>query len=210
VEYTPEDVGVKDGYFQFQWEAGITPIWSSDLKIDNTILFRSKIRMPKTSTLLPSSFKVGSPDFGDGGLLPVRNTCDGEGVSPALTFSGVPTATKSLVVIMDTIPGPPRPGETESGTHFYLVLYNIPPTTKIIPAGSTSIGTFGQNFQGRKLGYTPPCSQGGGMKQYDISAYALSGSLDVTQEKATGTEILKAIDGKILMSSKLKVSYERR
>ena len=39
-EFSKEAVGVKDGYFDFSWSPLASLIWSSDLKLDNTILLR--------------------------------------------------------------------------------------------------------------------------------------------------------------------------
>jgi hypothetical protein len=41
--YTPEQVGVKDGYETISWNSSAALIWSSDLKVDNTILWRTVI-----------------------------------------------------------------------------------------------------------------------------------------------------------------------
>lgn len=208
-EYSPAAVGVKDGYANFNWSPKTSLVWSSDLRIDNTILLRGKILAPKNSTQNTTEFMVGSLDFFNGGILPTNQTCDGLGVSPSLTFSGVPEKTKSLVVIMDTIPGPLRPGEVDIGNHFYLTIFNIPPETIVIPAGATDIGTLGQNFQGKKLGYTPPCSQGSGMKEYFITAFALSTTLDIEPKFATQAVLIKAMEGKVISKSILVTKYQR-
>jgi phosphatidylethanolamine-binding protein (PEBP) family uncharacterized protein len=42
-----------------------------------------------------------SPDFGEGGNIPERFTCDGEDISPTLKIKGVPKTAKSLVLIVD-------------------------------------------------------------------------------------------------------------
>jgi hypothetical protein len=39
-EYTAEEVGAKDGYNEVAWAPEAKLIWSSDLKVDNTILWR--------------------------------------------------------------------------------------------------------------------------------------------------------------------------
>lgn len=41
--YTPEQVGVKEGYNTIRWDPAAKLIWGSDLKIDNTILFRTTV-----------------------------------------------------------------------------------------------------------------------------------------------------------------------
>ena len=209
-EFTAAAVGVKDGYYNFTWSPTSSLVWSSDLRIDNTILLRTKVlAAPKVTSQAATTFTVGSPDFSNGGLLPKANTCDGVGISPALTFTGIPSGTQSLAVIMDTIPGPLRPGEVDIGNHFYLILYDIPANTILIPAGATNIGTLGQNFQGKKLGYTPPCSQGSGLKEYTITAFALSEKLNLNPSQATESAILKAVEGKTIAKSLLVAKYQR-
>ena len=209
-EFTAAAVGVKDGYSNFTWSPTSSLVWSSDLRIDNTILLRTKVlTAPKVTSRASTTFTVGSPDFSNGGLLPKANTCDGTGISPALTFSGVPSNAQSLTVIMGTIPGPLRPGEVDIGNHFYLILYDIPANTILIPAGATNIGTLGQNFQGKKLGYTPPCSQGSGLKEYTITAFALSEKLNLNPSQATESAILKAVEGKTIAKSLLVAKYQR-
>ena len=42
--YSEDAVGVKEGYFNFKWNLKATLIWSSSLKLDNTILLRSVIK----------------------------------------------------------------------------------------------------------------------------------------------------------------------
>lgn len=209
-EFTREAVGVKDGYFAVNWSPNANLVWSTDLKLDNTILVRGKIFAPKSVTQSASMFQVGSPDFTNGGLLPIAHTCDGAGISPTLNFSGIPNGTKSLAVLMDTIPGPLRPGEVDIGNHFYFIVYNIPASTSLIPAGANNIGTLGKNFQGKKLGYTPPCSQGSGVKEYTITAFALSEDLILDPNEATEAALLKSVEGKVLAKSTLVAKYQRQ
>ena len=53
----------------------------------------------------------------------------------------------------------------------------------------------GQNFQGKSLGYTPPCSQGPGDKIYTFTIYALSTSLDLQPSAATEAALEAAVVG---------------
>ena len=215
-EFSKEAVGVKDGYFNIDWSANTKLIWSSDLKLDNTILFRKIITAPKTTNSISSDssnvdlpLTLSSPDFINGGKLPKDQTCDGKGISPALSWSGGSNKISSYVIIMDTVPGPLRPGEVDIGNHFYFTLFNIPASIKSLPAGAKNVGILGQNFQGKKLGYTPPCSQGPGLKSYTINLYGLSEALTLNNVDATERNLLVAMNGKILSSSSLVVNYER-
>ncbi|MCE9621586.1 MAG: hypothetical protein K8R99_04475 [Actinomycetia bacterium] len=38
--YSEDEVGAKDGYTEIAWDASAALIWTSDLKVDNTILWR--------------------------------------------------------------------------------------------------------------------------------------------------------------------------
>ena len=208
--FTKEQVGVKDGYFDIQWVSTASLVWSSDLKLDNTVLMRRTIKSPPgTKSVSPTNFQLTSPAFTDGGRFPVDYTCDGASISPPLSWSGAPTGTKSFAITFDTLPGPPRPGETDSGKHALFTLFNIPPTVTSIAAGNKSVGTYGQNFQGRTLGYTPPCSQGPGDKTYTFTIYALSGLLDSVPTQMTESHLEEVIAGKVLAKQSLSVIYAR-
>lgn len=152
-------------------------------------------------------FKVSDPAIGADGLLPAANTCDGASLSPALNFSGIPKGTKSVTVIMHGIPGPARPGETEPSTHVYWTLYNLPTSTKAIVQGATGGGTLGRNFKDNSLAYTPPCSQGPGLKNYTITAYALSSRLTISANSATRDSLIQAMKNSTLATSVLNVHY---
>lgn len=154
-------------------------------------------------------FKVSDPAIGADGLLPVANTCDGESVSPALNFSGIPKGAKSLTVIMHGIPGPARPGETEPSAHVYWTVYNLPATTKAVAQGTTGGAMVGHNFKDNSLAYTPPCSQGPGLKDYTITAYALSSRLTIPANSATRDSLIQAMKNSTLATSVVNIHYAR-
>lgn len=209
-EFSKESVGVKEGYFDYSWAPNAALVWSSDLKLDNTILLRKLVKSATTATTVTKNMVLASPDFKDGGTLPIDSTCDGKGVSPALSWSNVPANAQSLAIIMDTVPGPLRPGEVDIGKHFYFTVFNIPTTVTSITSGSTVVGTLGQNFQGKKLGYTPPCSQGPGSKKYSIYLYALSSKLTLPASEASEKALLAAMDGKVIATAEMSVFYSRQ
>ena len=207
--YTKEEVGVKEGYFDFSWASTANLIWSSDLKLDNTVLLRKTVTSTSNPKLVTDIFTLASPTFTKGGVLPSKYTCDGDSLLPPLTWSGTPAATQSFVITFDTVPGPPRAGEVDTGKHAMFVLYNVPAIARGFTSLSDVTGTFGQNFQGKNLGYTPPCSQGPGAKTYTFSIYALSSQLNISASQATESEVEKLMQGKILASDSLSVTYAR-
>ena len=214
IEFTEKEVGVKEGYFDIVWSPSSKLIWTSNLKLDNTILIRKAVTslpiVKSTSTKeSDSKLTISSKDVSSSGELNKSNTCDGPGISPALAWSGAPKSTKSYAITMDTIPGPLRPGETEAVKHFYFTLFNIPVTTTSISSGAKNIGTIGRNFKDNQPGYSPPCSQGPGAKIYTITVYALSSELTLAAQDATEDALIKAMAGKVLASGELSVTYSR-
>jgi phosphatidylethanolamine-binding protein (PEBP) family uncharacterized protein len=209
-EFTESAVGVKDGYFDYKWGSGSKLIWSSDLKIDNTVLFRNLVtgKATTSSKVTSSALTLTSPDFTAGGRLPTSYTCDGGGNTPSLTWSGVPADAKSLLLIMNTVPGPPRPGESESSNHAYLVLYNIPVSANSALSGKYP-GVVGMNFKDKSPGYTPPCSQGPGDKTYTFTLYALSSTISLSPALASENVVTKAISNMVIEKAELSALYAR-
>jgi phosphatidylethanolamine-binding protein (PEBP) family uncharacterized protein len=214
-EYSESAVGVKEGYNDIEWSPSAILIWGSDLKLDNTILFRFTVKVSSSITSTTavkqsiSSLSVSSASADSSGFLSRENTCDGGGISPAIGWSAGPIGTKSYVVIMDTIPGPARPGESESADHTYLNLYNIPGNIRAIDEGKLTQGMLGLNFKS-KAAYEPPCSQGPGKKDYTITVIALSSTLNISPSQATPKMIIDASKTQILATGKFIAHYERR
>ena len=74
------------------------------------------------------SFTLTSDDFEDGQPLPPAQTASGGSVSPRLSWSGFPGATKSSLVTC-TDPDPQR------GTSWHWVVSDVPATVTSLPAG---------------------------------------------------------------------------
>ena len=186
--YTESEVGVKEGYLEVRWNPATKLIWSRDLKVDNTVLFRKVITgADKTS----SAFSFSLISVGSDMKLLKDFTCDGAGLSPAIEFNGVPSAARYLSILMTTLPGPPRSGEVVSGKHYEWVLYNIPTSMRSIPPGG-GVGMLGKNFQNKNL-YAAPCSQGPGEKTYTFTLFAYTEKISDSDDSAALEERLKKV-----------------
>jgi Raf kinase inhibitor-like YbhB/YbcL family protein len=148
---------------------------------------------------------ITSTAFNKGDPIPRKYTCDGQDMSPPLSWSGAPSGTKAFALIADD---PDAPG----GTWVHWVLYNIPagttdlkegvPASKTLPDGTVQgINDF------KKPGYGGPCPPGG-THRYFFKLYALSAILEL-ETGATEQELLRAMDGNILGETRLMGTYSR-
>src|ERR1022692_3100912 len=96
------------------------------------------------------AFKLTTPAFADGGLIPKLHTCEGADISPSLEWDGEPTTTRGLALIMDDPDAP-------AGTWNHWLLYDLPPSVRSLAQGYKpgKLGQSGTNDFGR-LGYGGP------------------------------------------------------
>jgi phosphatidylethanolamine-binding protein (PEBP) family uncharacterized protein len=151
-----------------------------------------------------SRFILSSPEAVEGGMLPKEFTCDGSSSTLPLEWKGVPVGTKSLAVVMHTIPGP-------NESHWYWVLYNIPSDVRTLVKNVIGVGRLGNNSVNKKTEYAPPCSRGPGSKLYTYTIYALSAPplFDVPASQVSRDVLLSAIKERILGTAELNVYYSR-
>ncbi|HHP7244456.1 MAG TPA: YbhB/YbcL family Raf kinase inhibitor-like protein [Elainellaceae cyanobacterium] len=157
---------------------------------------------------LPESVKpmnLESAAFSQDGMIPSKYTCDGQDLSPPLSWGTPPDGTESLALIADDPDAP-------SGTFVHWVLYNMPPDVQQLPEGATdSIGSMG-GVQGKsdfgKQGYGGPCPPGG-THRYFFKLYALDTMLDL-EPGATKADVVKAMDSYIVANGELMARYSRQ
>lgn len=150
--------------------------------------------------------KITSSAFENEGMIPVKYTCDGEDISPPLSWENIPEGTKRIALICDDPDAP-------VGTFVHWVLYNLPPdTTKLeenIPitekldnGACQAVSDFG------KPGYGGPCPPGGTHRYY-FKIYALDKELDESSVEDKSS-LLSAMDGHILGQGQLMGKYKRQ
>lgn len=152
---------------------------------------------------------ITSPAFSHNGEIPMRFTCDGEDISPALEWSGLPEGTKSVVLIVDD-PDAPDPAAPKM-TWVHWVLYNIPPGALGLPEGvkpnDLPEGTKEGLNDWKRTGYGGPCPPIG-RHRYFHKLYALDIVLTDLDRPSKG-ELEKAMEGHIISKAELVGTYQR-
>jgi len=140
-----------------------------------------------------------------GAALPEMYTCKGTGASPPVSWSGVPSGTKSLVLIVDDPDAP-------AGTFTHWLVYNIPPESGELAEGQTNAKVLsngaqqGESSTGLR-GYFAPCPPVGPSHRYIFRLYALDTSLAFPT--ADRSAIDRAITGHVLAKTEFISLFKR-
>ena len=147
-----------------------------------------------------------SEAFEAGGTIPQRYTCDGEDISPAVTWSEPPAGTQSLALIFDDVDAPGR-------TWIHWMIFDLPAGTRALPEGVPAdpsvagLGVHGANSW-KRVGYGGPCPPKGGPHRYTFRLYALDTVLDLGAG-ADRAALDQAMEGHILAEGQLVGLYGR-
>lgn len=151
-------------------------------------------------TLTSSAFKHGAP-------IPRLYTCEGRDISPPLSWSGAPSNTKSLVLIVDD-PDAPDP-EAPQMVWVHWVIYNLPSTISGLVEAVQDLPTgavVGLN-DWQHPAYGGPCPPTG-RHRYFHKLYALDMVL-AGLDSPTKAEVETSMQGHILDEAELVGTYEK-
>ena len=152
---------------------------------------------------------LSSGSFDQNGMIPIRHTCDGQDVSPELSWIEIPAGTKSLALIVDD-PDAPDPADPKM-TWVHWVLYNIPPDINTLSEGTSVAGLPSGTLEGindwERTGYGGPCPPIG-IHRYFHKLYAVDIVLPDLKQP-TKVVLEEAMQGHIIEHSELIGLYQR-
>ncbi len=159
------------------------------------------------SITVSKGLTISSKSFEPGRGIPVKYTCDGDDLSPQLSWDGVPEGTETFALIMDD---PDAPGRTF--THW--VVFNIPAHRNELPEGVFAEKMMKKGcYQGlndfRQMGYGGPCPPPGKPHHYRFHLYALDNVLDVPSG-VPRSAVQGAMKGHILAEAEIVGLYGRK
>jgi Raf kinase inhibitor-like YbhB/YbcL family protein len=156
-------------------------------------LARSK--MNETITVTSTATAEGAP-------IPRRYTCDGEEVSPPLSWNGAPDDAAALALVVDD---PDAPG----GTYVHWVLFALDPSLTALQLGTVPAGARQAKNSAGDAKYKGPCPpKGDGAHHYRFTIYALRSAIDAPNGAATN-DALSAIRDAATAKGTLTATYER-
>jgi Raf kinase inhibitor-like YbhB/YbcL family protein len=151
--------------------------------------------------------------FEDGGIIPNKFTMAAEGtpVSPKLTWINVPEGTVSFALILID---PDTAVMKKADEVLHWMIFNIPGTAHELPEGVPAQpqlpdGSIQGVNQGKKVGYMGMGAAAvGPYHHYTFQLFALDTKLTLGPD-ATLSDVMKAMDGHILMKGVLVGRFHR-
>lgn len=156
------------------------------------------------------TIQLFSPAFANGARLPDRFTADGEGVSPPLSWTGVPAGTARLALIVED-PDAPTPQPL-----VHAIIWDLPAADGQLPegviradgGGSTSGGDVGRNSFFSEGWLPPDPPSGHGEHSYAFQLFALADGAELGDTPGRSA-LLAAMEGKVLAAGLLTGTYSR-
>lgn len=152
--------------------------------------------------------KITSTAFQEGEEIPSKYTCEGNDISPPLSWQDVPDNAKSLVLIVED-PDAPDPAAPKM-TWIHWVLYNIEPhflelQENVVRLPMSSLPGLSSWNNKKYGGPCPPI----GRHRYYHRLYALDTIL-VPIENSTANNVRAAMRGHVIEEAVLMGTYQKR
>jgi Raf kinase inhibitor-like YbhB/YbcL family protein len=158
-----------------------------------------------SSTGSPTAFTLNVASLAPGSVLPDVYSCKGTSESPEVSWDGIPSGTKSLVLILDDPDAP-------AGTFTHWIVYNIPPVkgslTRAQPGAKVlANGAQQGDTSAGSRGYFPVCPPVGTTHLYVFHLYAVD--MDITQPTADRDSIDWALSGHTIAKTEFSATFTR-
>ena len=167
------------------------------------------LSQPVDEQTLPSSpsgaFTIRVASLDPGSVLPDAYTCKGARESPNIAWDGVPSGSKSLVLILDDPDG-------LNGSFTHWIVYNIPPVSGELARAQPNAKVLANGAQqgdtsAGSRGYYPPCPPIGATHRYVFRLYAVD--MDITQPTADRDSIDWALTGHTIAETEFTTTFKR-
>jgi hypothetical protein len=160
-------------------------------------------QVSSTASLAP--FVIRAASLTPGSVLPDVYTCKGASESPEVAWDGVPSTTKSLVLILDDPDAP-------NGRFTHWLVFNIPPDSRGFSRAQPNAKVLANGAQQGETstgsrGYYPPCPPIGTTHRYVFRLYAVD--MDISQPTADRDSIDWALTGHTIAKTEFTTTFKR-
>ena len=134
-----------------------------------------------------------------GAEIPAHNTCDGDDIAPAVSWSGVPDGTVELALVVT---------DDDAGGFVHWILTGFDPAIRSMLEGQVPLDARQWPNSYGAPRWNGPCPPAGSTHTYRFVLHALSQSLEIADD-APVAELLAFIDGLTLASTSVTGTYGR-
>lgn len=124
----------------------------------------------------PGTIRISSPAFENGGAIPDRFTCSGEGVSPPLRWSGVPAKARELALLVE---------DPDADRFVHWTVLDIPGSASGISENRVPAGAVETENSFGDRGWGGPCPpEGDDPHRYVFALYATDARLALGKDSS--------------------------
>jgi Raf kinase inhibitor-like YbhB/YbcL family protein len=154
--------------------------------------------VPISSSPAPAD-PVLTASFAAGGPIDPRTTCQGENLSPTLSWSAAPTGTVEIAITMTDLDAP---------AFVHWAIAGIDPLSTSLGEGVVpEYSMQGINGTGQP-GYTGPCPPAGDTHTYEFTVHFLAQQTELG-DGAAGADLIAAIEGATFASASVTGTYSQ-
>jgi Raf kinase inhibitor-like YbhB/YbcL family protein len=151
---------------------------------------------------LDALITVTSPAFAEAAPIPPEFSCDGDDVSPPLSWEGVPDDAVELALVVDD-------PDARRGTYVHWVLFGLDPSLTALEQGEVPEGARQAENSAGDAEYKGPCPPGGDdAHRYRFTVYALREEISVDDGTGTG-DVLAAVSDAAIAKGTLTSTFDR-
>jgi Raf kinase inhibitor-like YbhB/YbcL family protein len=149
----------------------------------------------------PASIRLRSSAFPEGGTIPERYTCAGEGLSPELGWSHVPTNARELTLVVE---------DPDAGGFIHWTLLGLSPRSLGVGVNEVPAGAVETQNSAGKRGWTPPCPpKGDSPHRYVFAVYSTDAPLALGADASPG-DVRQALADHAIARGTLTGRFGRR
>ncbi len=149
-------------------------------------------------TLLSQPFTMVLP-WHEGAAIPARNTCDGDDIAPAMSWTGVPDGTVELALVVT---------DDDADGFAHWILTGFDPAIRSLLEGQVPLDAQQWPNAFGAPGWNGPCPPAGSPHTYRFVLHALNQQLEVADDTPTD-QLLTFIDQLTIGSTTVTGTYTR-
>jgi len=149
-----------------------------------------------------SSIEVTSTAFTDGGVIPERLSCEGDNVSPPLSWKGVPEDAVELAIVVRDPDAPDEP-------FFHWLVLGVDADATTIAEGTIPPGAVEAKGSSENATYIGMCPPNGEEHGYEFVVHALDRPIVAKAGPLSAPDVAALVDDHTIASGALVARFGR-